>query len=178
MPDDTRETRAAEYDLDPSDPDVILDVVLAEPYLGEEPPLWEVDTVQEARDIHLARVAAKTGAEPMGVARSAADAEGKPERPDSQAREALKRLLWLDPAVVEAKREYMGLIREERARTRALRPERGPARLAVVEEGPDLEVRTRRMETLNALLENRKAAKNERESNNPTPAHQAGRRHR
>lgn len=62
MPHDVLEWRAAEYGIDPSDVDTLMDIVLAEPYLTEEEQstganLADAATVQEAREAHLARCA-------------------------------------------------------------------------------------------------------------------------
>lgn len=63
MPLDTLEWRAAEYGIDPSDVDTLMDVVLAEHHLtpeehGHVPVLFTADTVDEARRAHLAACAA------------------------------------------------------------------------------------------------------------------------
>ncbi|MFB6776484.1 hypothetical protein ACFCX0_03425 [Streptomyces sp. NPDC056352] len=74
MPQNILEWRAAEYGIDPTDTETLLDIVLHEPHLpveepGEDEPqamrytdggptLWEADSTTKARDAHLARVAA------------------------------------------------------------------------------------------------------------------------
>lgn len=72
FPRDTLAIRAGEYGLDPFGVDVILDVVLHEPYLDTEavPLLMTAPTLAAARDGHLARVAAAKGrlAVPAAVA--------------------------------------------------------------------------------------------------------------
>lgn len=61
FPVDTPEWRAAEYDLDPSDMDTLLEIVLAEPHLDPDPDdstlsLFDADTIEKARDHHLKKV--------------------------------------------------------------------------------------------------------------------------
>lgn len=61
FPVDTLEWRAAEYGLDPSDVDTLLEVVLAEPHLDPDPDdttrsLFEAATIEEAREHHLKKV--------------------------------------------------------------------------------------------------------------------------
>lgn len=61
FPVDAPEWRAAEYELDPSDMDTLLEIVLAEPFLDPDPDdptlsLFDADTIEEARDHHLKKV--------------------------------------------------------------------------------------------------------------------------
>lgn len=64
FPHDTLEWRAAEYGIDPTDTNTLMDIVLAEPYLTPEhytgtPHLYDgMSTVEEARTAHLSRCAA------------------------------------------------------------------------------------------------------------------------
>lgn len=51
------EWRAAEYGVDPHDVDALLDIVLHEPYLAEEPVAYTAPTVHAARAVHLGRIA-------------------------------------------------------------------------------------------------------------------------
>lgn len=63
FPKDILEWRAAEYGINPSDVDTLLDIVIAEPYLTPEdwtsgPQLYDESvTVEQAREAHLARCA-------------------------------------------------------------------------------------------------------------------------
>lgn len=61
FPHESLEWRAAEYDLDPSDAEVLLDIVLAEPFIpvdqGGLSILHTAATIAEARTVHLARCA-------------------------------------------------------------------------------------------------------------------------
>ena len=62
FPKDILEWRAAEYGIDPSDVDTLLDIVITEPYLSAEdwvgPKLYDEGvTTEEARAAHLARCA-------------------------------------------------------------------------------------------------------------------------
>lgn len=71
IPQDTLEWRAAEYLIEPSDTDLLLDVVLYEAFLPSEPDgipmLMKASTVDEARDYHVGQVmAAKTKMRPQG----------------------------------------------------------------------------------------------------------------
>lgn len=61
MPDDVLETRAAEYQIEPTQIDLLLDIVLYEPYVEDEygvPLLFRAATVEEARAKHIERVQA------------------------------------------------------------------------------------------------------------------------
>lgn len=66
IPETTFEWRVAEYDLDPSDGDTLLNMVLYEPYLENVPtqgsPLWNSPTIKVARQLHLNRITALRGA--------------------------------------------------------------------------------------------------------------------
>lgn len=59
VPQDALEWRAAEYQIDPAETDLLMDVVLYEtelPRVEETPVLYTVETVDEARDIHVGRI--------------------------------------------------------------------------------------------------------------------------
>lgn len=70
MPAATLDWRAAEYGIDPSDVDALLEIVLHEPFLAmaddsedhhpryadDGPTLWDADNTTTAREAHLARV--------------------------------------------------------------------------------------------------------------------------
>lgn len=53
FPPDTLEWRAAEYGIDPTDLDTLLDIVLNEPFAEGDPPLWRVKDRDEARSLLL-----------------------------------------------------------------------------------------------------------------------------
>lgn len=60
FPDDTLEWRAAEYDLDPGDLDLLMEIVIAECYVTPDsdhdmPALFTMATVADARAHHLAK---------------------------------------------------------------------------------------------------------------------------
>lgn len=62
LPLDTMEWRAAEYGIDPSDVETLLDIVLVEPYLtpgewSEGFRLGDAPTIEVARQDHIARIA-------------------------------------------------------------------------------------------------------------------------
>lgn len=72
MPQDTLEWRAAEYLINPSDTDLLLDVVLYEAFLPPEadgiPMLIKASTVDEAREYHVGKVMeAKAKMRPQGA---------------------------------------------------------------------------------------------------------------
>lgn len=68
MPTVALEWRAAEYGIDPTDVDTLLDVILHEPhmpmtddgqgprYADNGPDLWQADNTDAAREAHLARI--------------------------------------------------------------------------------------------------------------------------
>ena len=68
MPAATLEWRAAEYGIDPTDVDTLLDIILHEPHLpmvddgqgprytDNGPDLWQADNTDTAREAHLARI--------------------------------------------------------------------------------------------------------------------------
>lgn len=61
MPDDTLEWRSAEYLIDPSETDLLMDFVLYEPHMPQEEELsvlYTAATVGEAREIHTSRILA------------------------------------------------------------------------------------------------------------------------
>ena len=67
LPVDILETRAAEYGIDPTDTDTLLEIVLYENYLPPQEPddpttLYNAETVQEARDALITRVRTLRGA--------------------------------------------------------------------------------------------------------------------
>lgn len=66
MPTDILETRAAEFNVPVTDTDLLLDIVLHEPFLpplGDDDPdnLYNADTLVDARKAHLARIAKVKG---------------------------------------------------------------------------------------------------------------------
>lgn len=60
FPKNTLDWRAAEYGIDPTDVDTLLDVILHEPHIpaADGPDLWTADNTGHARAVHLARVEA------------------------------------------------------------------------------------------------------------------------
>lgn len=62
MPQSILLSRAAEYDIDPTDTDTLIDMVLHEPFMAPEegsglPALFSAPSVSSAREAHLARIA-------------------------------------------------------------------------------------------------------------------------
>ncbi len=61
FPSDSLEWRAAEYGIDPGEQDLLLDIVLYEPFLPptvdkSRVPLFAADTIEEARKSHVASI--------------------------------------------------------------------------------------------------------------------------
>lgn len=59
MPLDTLEWRAAEYEIDPGDTDLLMDVVIYESVISQEGPihpLYLADSISQARDNHLGKI--------------------------------------------------------------------------------------------------------------------------
>lgn len=62
FPADTLEWRSAEYQIEPTETDLLLDIVLYELHLNTDPAalepsvLWTADTVEEARERHVAAI--------------------------------------------------------------------------------------------------------------------------
>lgn len=77
FPHDILEWRAAEYGIDPANKELLLDIVLAEPYLTEDdwngsPNIYDgKSTIAEARDAHISRCKkAKERHQPPGKAKA------------------------------------------------------------------------------------------------------------
>ena len=129
FPTDTLEWRAAEYGIDPSDVDTLMDIVLAEPYLTEEhwqtgSRLHDADTVGQARADHIARCAKVKLAHRMST-------RGKAAVPLQAVRERHD----MHPEALELKREMVRRSREQHRRarqsqTRTLLAEQVPDRVA------------------------------------------------
>jgi hypothetical protein len=112
FPADVLEWRAAEYDIDPSDVDTLLDIVLAEPYLTDGhwqagSQLHDADTVEQARADHLARCAKAKLACRMST-------RGKAAEPLRAVREQHA----MHPEALEIKRELVRHAREQHRQAR------------------------------------------------------------
>ena len=139
FPADTLEWRAAEYGIDPSDVDTLLDIVLHEPHIDEPgnpfaiaagqavpddgPTLFTADTVDQAREAHLRRI------ERVKADKVRISIRPPARRPDAAvaARGAgdpldVIRRRQLDPERVAAKAK---LVAAERARVATARRARG-----------------------------------------------------
>lgn len=108
MPTDIMEWRAAEYGIDPTDVDTLLDIVLAEPYLTAED--WAVGTrlidapdIATARADHIARCARAKLRHRMSTRPSKA----APDHP----LEVIRRNHRIDPDVIAVKAEYVSRMR-------------------------------------------------------------------
>lgn len=110
FPKDTLEWRAAEYDIDPSDVDTLLGIVLYEPLLDghshEHPKhLFNAATVTEAREYHTGRINKLKKAHPL-------------EDPDGHL-EKIRRGHLMHPEAVALKRADVHRGRAQRAAERA-----------------------------------------------------------
>jgi hypothetical protein len=102
FPLDALEWRAAEYGIEPTDTDLLLDIVLHEPYLTDEPVVYTAASSAAARVIHLERIAA-------------AQAAGHGVRPDvvvGRKEDALQPIrdayaTFVDPVEVAAKAQHV-----------------------------------------------------------------------
>jgi len=105
FPADTLEWRAAEYEIDPSDLDTLLDIVLWEPFLGEdnERPdlsLYEAPTIEAARARHLERIQKRKGKSTKR--RAGVDT----------VREELKQMAFMHPEALDLKKQLRDQSRE------------------------------------------------------------------
>lgn len=115
FPYDTLEWRAAEYGIDPSDVDTLMDIVLAEPYLTNEDyepgtTLYDAASIQDAREAHIARCVKVKLAHRMST-------RGK-NQPHVQR---VKDNAFMHPEAVILKRELVKRSREELKRKAARR---------------------------------------------------------
>lgn len=128
FPEDTLEWRAAEYDLDPSDMDSIMEIVLAECHLDpvpdeDMPVLFTADTIVEARTKHVDRCG-KTRDKHFGNER----ARGKKVTPSTSN---WKELFVMDPEALELKKEIVAKARRSvREQRRAAKDNPGAERIA------------------------------------------------
>lgn len=112
--------RAAEYGIDPTDMDTLLDVVLHEPFADDDGPgLHDDVTVDDARAAHLARVRRCKNT------RVTVDCPGKTSLVDH-----LKTVAPIDPADVQERRVKAATARVKAARVRESREAKRAARVA------------------------------------------------
>lgn len=122
IPYDTAEWRIAEYELDPTDPDTIIDILLWEGHadadVPEELKLYRAPTVAEAREALVGAVRARKVASDAqrqarqaerlsrltGAALAAAKAD---EDPEESARAKMRGLCIVQDETVRAKREHV-----------------------------------------------------------------------
>lgn len=113
FPDDTMEWRAAEYGIDPTDLETLLDVVLWEPHLPEpdrpELLLHDAPSVEAARTYHLSRIADRKGT------------AGRPPQagPPDPVRSQIVALSRMNPAALEVKKVLVDEGRKARKKERA-----------------------------------------------------------
>lgn len=139
FPDDTLEWRAAEYEIDPTDLDTLLDIVLYEPHLpADDQPelsLHHAPTVKSARDRHLARIEAILGTRP-----------GNRPAGFDPVREEIKRIVPINSHAVQIKAAFVEQSRAAIAREKAARK--------LMAESPEV-AEAMRVQTLRQALEAR-----------------------
>lgn len=113
FPLDTMEWRAAEYSIDPSDVDTLLDIVLAEPYLTSEDwatgyQLHDAPDIATARTDHIARCA-------RVKLRHRISTRGAGREHLAQVRNES----WMNDEVLAVKREHVAQLRQQHAAQRA-----------------------------------------------------------
>lgn len=122
LPANALEIRAAEYGIDHKDIETLLDVVIWEPYLHhlndgvdhDHPQfVWNAETIDEAREHHLKRVAA--------VKKLLAHPDQHDHNP---ALDPIRKSHGIDPEMVALRAEHFGLQRESWRRHRAASAER------------------------------------------------------
>jgi hypothetical protein len=138
FPEETFEWRVAEYDLDPTDRDTLLHIVLYEPYLNEDdrdPDQSHVHapSVAAARDYHLGRIRELGGKRPLRGSRGmAADTVPLPDpvavhSAEEDPIEVLRREMVLSHPHIAVKREAVAhhrrAVRAKRAERRTASPE-------------------------------------------------------
>lgn len=130
FPADTLEWRAAEYDLDPTDLDTLLDIVLYEPFLEEpdqpELTLHDAPSVEEARAYHLQRVE-KVKKKATKARRGGVD----------PVREQIKASAAMQPEAIGLKKAFIGKMREARRSENAMRQLPDPERLGMLRRALD-----------------------------------------
>lgn len=99
FPVETLEWRAAEYDIDATDVDTLLDVVLNEPFLDDTPDPYAADST-EGRAAHRARIA-----DAKAAGRGIALAARKGEDPLQAVKDA--HAAHVDAGEVAAKKRYV-----------------------------------------------------------------------
>lgn len=119
FPADTLEWRAAEYDIDPTDLDTLLDIVIYEPYMedADRPDmlLHDATSVEEARTYHLSRIQKVKAKQPKDRVMSAAAVETH-----GRVREEIKKLSHMDPEVIQVKKNLVAKIRKDRKDARQM----------------------------------------------------------
>lgn len=120
---ETLEWRAAEYGIEPTDLDTLIDIVLTDPFDDEDDPLWQVETREEARDLMLAKVQARkeritpaqrrNGKSRADICREAGIPEEYAVAAEEDPIEYLKRAARVNPEVVEMLKEHVDKQREK-----------------------------------------------------------------
>lgn len=112
FPKDTMEWRAAEYDIDPSETEVLLDIILFEPHIKVPPErqLYVAESHDDARSYLLGAIAQKKAESARERAQMRLP-EGKGKSPEENARARVLELSHLDPEVIVAKREMVQVLR-------------------------------------------------------------------
>lgn len=122
FPPDTMEWRSAEYGIDPGDRETLLDVVLAEGWFfdGIDPlehpsSLYNSETIDEARDFHLSRVAVVKA--DHSLASAPQNKRALMRSTSTDPREHVKKNSVFNREIIVAKREIVAIGRD-RIRTR------------------------------------------------------------
>jgi hypothetical protein len=109
---DAMEHRAAEYGIHHSQVDLLLEVILYEPWMDwngvdhtHPMVLWNAPSIAHARDFHLGRLAEAKGRHPLTVA-------PHPSGDGTDVLEAVRRGSPLHPAVIAAKAHFVAQGRE------------------------------------------------------------------
>lgn len=149
FPVDTLEWRAAEYGIDPTDLDTLLDIVIHEPFLGDpdrpDLALHEAPTVEEARAYHLERI------------QKIKDKSKKVKAADP-VREQVKGLAVMNPEAIQIKAKMVGKIRSMVKEEKEARAKAGLRALVVPTPDPE----EARLAQLHAMLNNDRPTANGR----------------
>jgi hypothetical protein len=124
FPPETLEWRSAEYGIDPEDTDTLLDIVLSEPYDNDEPPLWNVETRDEARAALADRLQARkqkmavkqarrAGLSNADLLREAGVPQEYIDAAEEEPRAFLKRAARVNPEVVDMLAKHVDKQREK-----------------------------------------------------------------
>ena len=143
FPKDIFEWRAAEYGIDPTDMDTLIDIVLSEPFLGDSDYL-PGETLYDAPDIDTARNAHKSRCA-RGKLRGRITTRGKIASKDGVLHKVRTESL-MDDAVLEVKREH---VQKQRMSSRQVQP-----RLMAMQSGEQRALELRNSLSLREVTDN------------------------